>query len=188
MTEKATFNLRFGIVAGLILLAAASRFLMLGIPNVSPIGAMGLFGAAYFTKKYWAFIIPLAGLWLTDVLLNNIVYAQYFDSFQWMGSPWVYLGFAAIVLLGMGLLQKVSAGRVVLASVLASSLFFLITNFGVWLGSFSIYPKTVSGLMACYAAGIPFFWNTLVGDLLFCGVLFGGFALLQYRFPRLALG
>ncbi len=186
MTEKNNINLRFGIIAGIVILAAASRFLMLGIPNVSPIGAMGLFGAAYFTKKYWAFIIPFAALWLTNVLLDNIVYAQYYDSFQWLSNPWVYLGFGAIVLLGMGILQKVSAGRVVVASLLASSLFFLITNFGTWMGGMVGYPMTFSGLMACYAAGIPIFWNTLAGDLLFTGVLFGSFALLQYRFPRLA--
>lgn len=187
MAKKNNLNLRFGIIALLIVLAASSRFLLLPIPNVSPIGAMGLFGAAYFAKKYWAFIIPIAALWMSDLFLNNVVYAQYYESFQWIGNVWVYLGFIAIVLLGMGMLKKISAGRLFGASLLASTLFFLLTNFGAWLMPHGLYPYNFSGLMACYAAGIPYFWNTLAGDLFFVSVLFGSFELLKYRFPQLAM-
>jgi hypothetical protein len=68
---------------------------------------------------------------------------------------------------------------------LASSvLFFVLTNFGVWAFD-ALYPKTLEGLMACYVAAIPFFRNTLLGDLSYTVVLFGGFALLERRIPVL---
>jgi hypothetical protein len=68
---------------------------------------------------------------------------------------------------------------------LASSvLFFVITNFGVWAFD-AFYPKTWEGLIACYVAAIPFFQNTLIGDLLYTAVLFGGFALLERQLPIL---
>ena len=184
--SKRNISLRFGLIVLMIVLAAASRF-MPHPPNFTPIGAMGLFGAAYFTKKYWAFLIPLLALWFSDLILNNVVYAQYYDSFQWMGNVWVYLAFALVVVLGFGLLKKVSPKNLLGASLAASVIFFLITNFASWLMPISPYPATFSGLMACYTAGIPFFWNTLAGDLFFTAVLFGSFELVQYRFPQLAL-
>ncbi|MDR0574632.1 MAG: hypothetical protein LBG96_11490 [Tannerella sp.] len=61
-----------------------------------------------------------------------------------------------------------------------------VTNFGVWFSS-GMYPQTLVGLQACYIAGIPFFWNTLLGDVVYTGVLFGAFELLQYSFPALRL-
>ncbi|MDD2300415.1 MAG: hypothetical protein PHU69_12360, partial [Fermentimonas sp.] len=72
-------------------------------PNFAPIGAMALFGAAYFSKKYWAFIIPIASMWVSDLILNNVIYGQYFDHFVWFysGSLFTYGAFALIVVLGM---------------------------------------------------------------------------------------
>ncbi|MDX1666478.1 MAG: DUF6580 family putative transport protein, partial [Saprospiraceae bacterium] len=75
--------------------------------------------------------------------------------------------------------------RLLGSSLLASVVFFLITNFGVWAGS-PLYPPTAEGLAACYIAGIPFFWNTLLGDLFFTGALFGAFELLSRQVPALS--
>jgi len=67
--------------------------------------------------------------------------------------------------------------------------FFLITNFAVWV-AFTTYPKSLAGLIACYVGGIPFFWNTLAGDALYVGLLFGGYTLAERfvkqpgRFPK----
>ena len=71
------------------------------------------------------------------------------------------------------------------ASLVSSIAFFLITNFGTWL-MWDIYPKTGAGLISCYIAGIPFFKGTIMGDLFFNLALFGSFALAKWRFPVLA--
>jgi hypothetical protein len=143
-------------------------------PNFAPIAAMALFGGAYFNKKSFAFIIPLAALFLSDIVIGIYSYA-------WM----VYLSFALIVVLGIVMLKKVSLKNLIFASVVASVSFFAITNFGVWaLGT--LYPKTPAGLMASYTAAIPFFRYSLIGDLFFVGVIFGVYELVKPKVPALA--
>jgi hypothetical protein len=161
------------IISGLILVAALSRLLP-HAPNFTPVGATALFGAAYFTEKYWALIIPFIALWVSDLILNNIVYAEYYEGFVWFtsGFAWIIGAFALITLFGMGFLKKIKPMNLLASSLVASALFFLITNFGVWMSGV-MYPKTGAGLMATYAAGVPFFWNTLAGDLFYVSVLFG---------------
>jgi len=179
-------DLRFGVIATMILLAAISRL----IPhphNFSPIGGMALFGAAYFTKRQWAFIVPLVSMWISDLALNNIVYGAYFNHFVWFysGSLFTYGAFALIVLLGMFALKKVHIYNLVLSALGASVIFFIVSNFGVWLSGI-MYPKDLNGLAACYVAGIPFFQNTILGDLFYSAVLFGTFELSVRKVPRLA--
>lgn len=185
MNQK--MNIRFGVIVLLIVAAALSRLLPHPY-NFTPIGAMGLFGAAHFTKRYMAFVVPFAAMWLSDLILNNVVYAnmypEYYNGFQWFGNTSVYLSFGLIIILGFVLLRKIKVVNVLLASLAASVLFFLITNFAVWMGSLA-YPQNAIGLMTCYAAGLPFFGNTLLGDLFYSGVLFGAFELLKARFPKL---
>lgn len=137
-----------------------------------------MFGAAVFHRPLLALIIPLLSLFLSDLYINNVVYADFYDRdrFVWFGSEWVYLAFILIIGVGRWLLhRRITAGRVGGASLLASAVFFLVTNFGVWVGS-GMYPHTFTGLLTCYAAGIPFFGNTLLGDLLYSAALFGGYA------------
>lgn len=163
---------RFLVLVGLILAAAASR-LIPHPPNFSPIGAMALFGGACFTQKRWAFVVPLAALCLSDLLLG---------SYRLM--PIVYGSFALIVCLGFWLRRHRTALPIAGATLTSSVLFFVLTNFGVWaLGS--LYPKTADGLVACYVAAIPFFQNTLLGDAAYATVLFGGLALVEQSFPVL---
>jgi hypothetical protein len=185
MKEK--ISLRTGMIALFILFAALSRFLP-HPPNFTPIGGMALFGAAYFSRKYLAFLIPIAAMWLSDLALNNLVYAkaypEFYGGFSWFGSVYVYAGFILIVLMGMSLLKKVTPVHLLGASLTASVIFFLITNFGSWLAD-PLYPKNATGLASAYIAGIPFFWNTLLGDLFYTAVLFGGFALVGKRFPQI---
>lgn len=183
-------NLKFGILALMVLLAAFSR-LMPHPPNFTPVGAMALFGAAYFSRKYLALIVPFLALWMSDLVLNNVVYAkmypEYYQGFTWFGNVWVYASFALIVGLGYLALRKVKPAQLLGTSIVASLLFFLLTNFGVWASSLgTIYTKDITGLMACYAAGIPFFWNTLLGDLFYVAVMFGSFEFVKSRYPQLA--
>ena len=163
---------RFAAITSMIALAAISRL----VPhpwNVTPIAAMALFGGAHFADRRLAFLIPAAAMMATDLFLG------------WHGTlPFVYAGFAAIVLIGRairGRLTTVSVGGGALAGTL---LFFLITNFGHWLIA-PEYPKTLAGLAACYTAAIPFFRNMLAGDLFYTAALFGSLALAQRRFAVL---
>jgi len=164
---------RFWVLT-LMVFGAAFLRLLPHPPNFAPIAAMALFGGAYFSKKSFAFVIPLAAIFLTDLIIGIYSYA-------WI----VYLSFALIVVLGIFMLKKVSVKKLVFASVTASICFFAITNFGVWaLGT--LYPKTPEGLLASYTAAIPFFQNSLIGDLFFVGVMFGVYELVKNKVPALA--
>lgn len=188
MQSQSSITLRNSLLIVLILLAAFSRL----VPhpyNFTPIGAIGLFGAAYFSKRWQVWVVPFAAMWISDLVLNNIVYAkqypEYYSSFVWMGNGWVYASFALIVLLGMFGLKKVTPLKVLGTGLSASLVFFAVSNFGVWLGS-TVYSQDFGGLMACYIAGIPFLGNTIAGDLFYCTVLFGVYELARQRFPALA--
>ena len=164
---------RFWVLT-LMVFGAAFLRLLPHPPNFAPIAAMALFGGAYFSKKTFAFIIPLAAMFLTDMIIGIYSYA-------WI----VYISFALIVVLGIFMLKKVSVKKLIFASLTASVSFFAITNFGVWaLGT--LYPKTPAGLLASYTAAIPFFQNSLVGDLFFVGVMFGVYELVKSKVPALA--
>lgn len=174
----------FALIVILIVFAAMTR-LIPHWPNFTAVGAMALFGGAYLSRKF-AILIPLAALFVSDLILNNVIYASLYPELSegfrvfHASSLWIYGAFILIVLLGQTLLQRKTVPRLAGATVLASLSFFLITNLGVWTGSV-MYPKTLAGLIACYEAGLPFFWNTLAGDAFFVTVLFGGYAVIAAR-------
>ena len=153
------------------IVAAAALRLVPHPPNFTPIAAMALFGAAHLGRKPIAFAAPLGALLLSDVVLG-------FYAGMWVQ----YLSVALVVLIGWLALSKVTALRVGAAAIASSILFFATTNFGVWLLG-TMYPHTLAGLAASYVAAIPFFQNTLAGDLFYSGLLFGGFALLERLAP-----
>ena len=156
----------------LVFLAALTRLLP-HPDNFTPIGAMALFGAAYFNRHTLTLIVPFIALFISDLILNNVIYSQYYDGFTLITSWWIYAAFGAIMLMGWLLLRKqVTTARVVAASLFASIVFFLISNFSTWAET-TLYPKTMAGLMTCYTAGLPFLKNTVFGDLFFSGVMFG---------------
>lgn len=165
-------NTGFWILTLMVFAAAFVRMLP-HPPNFAPIAAVALFSGANFTKKTFAFAVPLAAMILSDAVIG-------FYSSAWT----VYLSFALIVLLGIVMLKKVSVKNLIFASVTASVSFFAITNFGVWaLGT--LYPKTAAGLAESYIAAIPFFQNSLIGDLFFAGVMFGVYELVKSKVPAL---
>jgi hypothetical protein len=155
------------------IVAAAAMRLLPHPPNFTPIGAMALFSGAYLGRRGLAFVAPVAALLLSDAILG--FYPELL---------FVYLSVAATVLIGWALQKHKTVLRIGLAAVAGSVLFYLVTNFGVWL-VMDYYPKTAAGLMASYVAAIPFFQNSAIGDLFFAGVLFGGFALLERAVPKL---
>ena len=143
-------------------------------PNFTPIGAMALFSGAYLGRRgLMAFAAPLGAMLLSDAVIG-------FHT----GLPFVYASIAAIVVIGWLALRRRTPIRIGAAAVAGSMLFFIVTNFGTWAVS-GMYPLTLSGLAACYVAAVPFFQNTLAGDLFYSGVLFGGFALLERAVPAL---
>lgn len=156
----------------LVIIAISSRLLP-HWHNFTAVGATGLFGAYYYRKQVWAFVVPITAMWISDLLLNNWIYAAYMDGFVWFNEAmlYVYSGFAAIVVTGQLILSKMNGSRVLIASTIASLLFFLITNFGSMMQN-PIYPKSGDGLMMAYAAGIPFFWNTLLSNILYTAIIF----------------
>jgi hypothetical protein len=163
---------RITVLVCMIIAAAASR-LIPHPPNMASIAAVALFGGAYLSNKWLAFLVPLAALFLSDLVLGLYGHMEI-----------VYGSFALVVCIGLLLRKRRTPLRIAGAALASSTLFFVITNFGVWAFG-SLYPKTAAGLVTCYVAAIPFFQNTLVGDALYTTVLFGGFAFAERLFPAL---
>ena len=157
---------RYGILVAMIVAAAAMRLLP-HPANFTPIGALALFAGAHFDDKRWAFIVPLAAMFLSDILLG--FHGQ---------VPVTYGAFAVIVAMGFALKERRTTLRVGGFSVGAATFFFVVSNLGVW-ATDGLYPLTFPGLVACYVAAIPFFQNWLVGTLFYSALLFGGFALAE---------
>lgn len=172
-------RLRPLVLIALVLAAALSR-LIPHPPNFTPIGAMALFGGAYFVSRLAAYAVPLAAMFVADAVFA----ATAGWAFGAMTLA-VYACIAASVALGRGMRSRVRPGPVVARSLASASLFYAVTNFAVWLGG-GFYPRTGDGLIACYVAAIPFFGNTLAGYAVFGTVLFGGFELLQRRVELLS--
>src|ERR1041385_6458721 len=176
------FTPRFYFISTLILLAAFSRLIPHPL-NFSPLGAIGLFGAAHFSKKWQAFLIPLLATLLSDIFLNNVIYAQYTNGFTlfYPGAQYQYLAYFLITASALLIFRKVTATRILIGAACSTVIFFLISNLGTWASMPALYPQNSGGLMACYAAGIPFMKMTLFGDLFYSGVLFGVFWIVQKR-------
>jgi hypothetical protein len=173
------------LAIALVFVAALTRLLP-HPDNFSPIGAMALFGAAHFGRPRLTLLAPFAALFVSDLLLNNLVYAEFYDGFTLITSWWIYAAFAVVMLAGWAILRgKTSVPRLAAASLSASLLFFLVSNFSVWAGS-GMYPSTPEGLLACYAAGLPFLQNTVLGDLFFSGLLFGSYHWMARRSAALS--
>ncbi len=136
-------------------------------PNIVPIGALMLFGGAYLPKKLlW---LPILALFISD----------YFIGFYGIDMLYVYGGFGLAGLIGLWLRSRKKPLFVIGGALSSSILFFIITNFGVWAPPNNWYPHTLSGLIQSYTLAIPFFRNSLIGDLGYTILLFGGYELVQ---------
>ena len=142
-----------GYLITIVLVLAFSR-LVPHPPNVVPIAAMALFAGAFFSNRILAFIVPLAAMLLSDLVIG-------FHSTVW----YVYAGVAITVFIG-GFLKRFSIMNVGLSAVIATLAFYLITNFGAWLHH-DMYPQNLNGLLQSYTAGIPFLRNSLIANIIF---------------------
>ncbi len=163
---------RLGTLAILVGAAAASRLLP-HPPNLTSVTAVALFGGAYFASRWLAFLAPLLALFASDLVLGLYPHMEV-----------QYCSFALIICIGLVLQRRRTLPAIAAAALVSSVAFFVITNFGVWAFS-ALYPRTASGLISCYVAAVPFFRNTLLGDLGYTALLFGGFQLLERRFAVL---
>jgi hypothetical protein len=166
LNENQLLWVKTAIAAVLVLLAAALR--ILPHPwNLTPIGAMALFSGSVFKERWLRFSFPLLALFAGDAVIG-------FHRLMLV----VYLSFLASVAIGMWIGEKPGVFRIAGGTLLGALQFFVITNLAVW-AVFTTYPKSLAGLLACYFAAVPFFWNTLAGDALYAVLLFGGYALAE---------
>jgi len=150
----------------LIVLGVISRFLP-HPANFAPIGAIALFGALYLPKKY-ALIVPIIAMFISDLFIG-------FYSWQIMFS--VYLSFILMGVIGLIVRNRKSFSTILGGTLLGSILFFLITNFAVWAFG-TMYVHNLSGLVQSYIMAIPFFKNSLLGDIFYTTILVGSYELL----------
>ncbi len=163
---------KIAIGTAIIILAILSRFVP-HPPNFTPIGGVALFSGATLNKKQ-AFLIPLAAMFISDLFLG-----------LHSTIPYVYGSLVLIVLVGMQL-KKIKFTNLLLASLISSVLFFVVTNFGVWFST-DLYPKNINGLMQSYILALPFFKNTLLSDLFYTLSLFYGYRLLENLTKKFAV-
>jgi hypothetical protein len=154
------------LAMSLIIIGILLRFVP-HAPNFTPVAAIALFGGAYLNKRQ-AFIVPLLLMIGSDMLLgfHNVV------AFTWGG-------FALVTLLGLWVKQKRSAGRVISGSIASSLVFYIVSNFGVWLMGW--YPHTAKGLIDCYIMGLPFLRSFTAASLVYTAVFFGAYELIASR-------
>lgn len=186
---KKSVDIRFGVISGMILLAAISRFLPIAFPamaNFSPVGAMALFGGAYFAKKQWAFFVPMLTLWLSNLVLNNVFYTKWYPTFSFGFETAVFVSFALVVAVGIVVLKKVNVTNLLIANLLGTLSFFFISNFFVWMGG-KMYTQDFNGLVTCYTMALPFLKNTLMSNLVFSAIMFGAFEYAQREVKVLKL-
>ncbi len=174
----------FWLLCFIVFLAAITRILP-HPDNMTAVGALALFGGTYFNNKQTALLVPLAAMLFSDLLLEGLfrlglgINQGFHDTLIF-----VYIAFALAVTVGFWVKQNISFSRIIVGGFIASSIFFLVSNFAVWLSGF--YGLTAEGLITCYAAAIPFHRNTLIGDFVFIGILFGSFEYIKRTAPKLA--
>lgn len=193
---KKQINPRPFVLAAFILAAGMFRLANTGglLPaflNLTPLGAMAMFGGCYYQDKWKAYLVPLLTLWLTDILIN-----RFFIFNEWVffydGFVWVYGSFALMVLIGQ-YIKKVSIKSVVVSAIASALVHWLVSDMGVWLGGGTDittglpFTHDWHGLMMCYYLALPYLQKVLIGNLVFGALLFGSFEFVQLKFPFLKL-
>ena len=168
-----TENLMFRALLAMVMIALAAALRIAPHPwNFTPLGAMALFSGAMLRDRRLACAFPLLALFAGDCFIG-------FHALM----PVVYASFLVNVAIGLFLQNRRTVAWIGGATLIGAIQFFVVTNFAVWAYGLS-YSRTSAGLVACYVAGLPFFWNTLAGDALYSAMLFGGFALAERLSPQ----
>ena len=159
-----TMNILFALV--LILFAAFSR-LIPHAPNFTPVISIALFAGAYLQRRF-AFLVPIVAMLMSDLIIG---------FYSPVSMLFVYGSLLLTVGLGMVMNKKVSLVKIAGFSFVGAVLFFVLTNFAMWIVPNSIYPRTFSGLVECYVMAIPFFGNTVYSALIYSAMMFGMYEL-----------
>lgn len=158
--------MKLWLIVALVLVAFVGRLLP-HPDNFTPALAIALFAGAMLPIRM-AFIAPIVAMAASDLALGFAV--------DWT-TPVVYGSLMLAVAIGIWLGTDRTWGRTLLAAIAGSLVFFAITNFAAWLGPLHLYPHTLDGLVQCYVAAIPFFRQSLAGDLVWTAALFGAYDL-----------
>ena len=169
------------LVFALLVVAGAFYRVWDGRPwGFAPQIAMAIFGGAVIKDKKWAFILPLLSMFLSDVLYE-ILYVNGMTELKgfYEGQITNYILFAGLTFFGF-LIKKINWVNVLAASLIAPTLYFIASNFFVWLSATGGLqrPKTFNGLLMCYNDGLPFYKGSILGTLFFSAILFGGYYLI----------
>jgi len=141
--------------------------------NFTPLIAIALLSGHTLPNKFLAIFAPLFGFWLSDLVINNIVYAGYYSNFTIFSSAmiWSYGAILIIALFGKSFINKISSSKIALASLSGSTIFYLISNFGVWILDKN-YEKNIYGLINCYIAALPFLKNSIISTIFYTYLTF----------------
>lgn len=194
MTEK-QMNIRFIVLIVLTMLVGFFRVfshkMNLGaMANFTPIGAMAIFGGAYFRNYTKAYLFPIVTLFLSDIILMQVFYSEHASGLLYKGWYWTYLAFSLMVLIGR-FIKKINVKSFLISAISAALIHWVIADLGVWLGGGTNmvtglpYTRDINGLINCYVLAIPYMKNMLLGNLIYGAILFGSFELAQHRFPIL---
>jgi hypothetical protein len=180
LPQNSLISPRTGVLIAMIAIAVGVRLLIYFVPgvfpyNFTPVEAIALFGGAYFSDRRLAFIVPLAAMFLADLVIG----------LHWL-IPVIYGCIAASVLLGFALRDKVSVLRVAGCGIAGSLMFFAVVSFAEWLIGDTVYCR--EGIVSCYAAAVPFLKSWLAGTLVWSTILFGGFEVMKRRWTALGTG
>jgi len=162
-------------VLGVLLILIVTLFRLFPHPaNFTPVLAMFIFGAAFFKNKIHAFLIVILSMFFSDLLVNNIIYGQYFDGFVFFykGMFWTYLSLVLAAVAVFPVVKKFALKNIVIGSVISPIVFFILSNFGVWMFG-NMYPHSFEGMMTCFIVALPFFKNTLASTLIYSTIMYG---------------
>ncbi|MDB4923744.1 DUF6580 family putative transport protein [Mucilaginibacter sp.] len=180
-TQK--LNTRTAVLILIILIASVFRLISYEFPSLSnftPMGAIALFGGAYFSDKWKAYLTVLLALFVSDIFINYLYTSKW--VLYYSGSIWVYLPFLIMVLIGT-FIKKPTIANVGLSSIAAVCVHWLVSDLPWFYGT--RYPHSLTGYGMSLTAAIPFELNMLMADVLFCAVLFGGFELAKRKYTVL---
>jgi hypothetical protein len=181
-------NLRNSVLILMIVSAASIRLIngnhLSAWTNFTPVGAIALFGGAYFSDKWKAYLVPLLTLFISDIALDYLYFGKFMLFYD--GALPVYLSYAIMVLIGT-YIKNINVTNVVFASLGAVLVHWLITDIDPWLHG-TLYSKSLYGYGESLVAAIPFEKGALLGNLIYGTILFGGFELAKSKFPVLRTG
>lgn len=167
------------VISTRVMAALSPELQFLG--NLSGIGAVAIFSGSYFKSKFNSYVLPMLVLLLSDFVLGLTVDKGYFFYQGWY---YTYIAFGLMILAGKFVAKKPNVAGVLGASLVGVFIHWIISDFGVWLGS-TFYPQTLAGFWACLIAAIPFELRFLTGTIMYAAIMFAAFETLKVKYPAL---